>query len=39
LARDVIFGAEALLALEARWGHRLLEAWERDETSLMRPLL
>jgi hypothetical protein len=39
LAADVIFGAEALLALEARWGSRLLEAWERDETSLMRPLL
>jgi hypothetical protein len=39
LAADVIFGGEALLALEARWAAHLLEAWEEDRTSLMRPLL
>jgi hypothetical protein len=39
LAADVIFGAEALLAVEARWAAHLLEAWGEDRTSLMRPLL
>jgi Iron-containing redox enzyme len=39
LAADVIFGAEALLAVEARWGQHLLDAWGSDDTSLMRPLL
>jgi hypothetical protein len=38
LAADVIFGAEALLALEARWGAHLLDSWACDHTSLMRPL-
>jgi heme oxygenase-like protein len=38
LAADVIFGAAALLALEARWGTHLLDAWGSDHTSLMRPL-
>ena len=38
LAVDVIFGAEALLALEARWGAHLLDSWASDHTSLMRPL-
>jgi Iron-containing redox enzyme len=39
LAADVIFGAEALLALEAMWGAHLLDSWGSDHTSLMRPLL
>lgn len=34
LAADVLFGARALLALEARWAARLLAAWEAGETSL-----
>jgi hypothetical protein len=39
LAADVIFGARALLAVEARWAQHLLDAWGSDHTSLMRPLL
>jgi hypothetical protein len=39
LAEDVIFGARALLAIEARWAQHLLDAWSEDRTSLMRPLL
>lgn len=38
LAPDILFGARAVLALEARWGRHLLEAWGRDESSLLRPL-
>ncbi|MFZ1996744.1 MAG: iron-containing redox enzyme family protein [Solirubrobacteraceae bacterium] len=34
---DILFGAEALLALEARWGQHLLNAWENDHTSLAPP--
>lgn len=34
LAADVLLGARALLALEARWAAHLLAAWERDERSL-----
>jgi hypothetical protein len=34
LAADVLFGARALLALEARWAAHLLAAWERGERSL-----
>jgi hypothetical protein len=37
LAADVLFGARALLALEARWAGHLLSAWERDEPSLRTP--
>jgi hypothetical protein len=36
LASDVLFGARALLVLEARWAGHLLAAWERDERSLRR---
>jgi hypothetical protein len=39
LARDVLFGGEALLTLEARWAQHLLDAWTQDETSLVRPSL
>jgi len=38
LADDIVFGARALLALEARWGRHLLEAWRAGRTSLRRPL-
>ncbi|MFN8218451.1 MAG: iron-containing redox enzyme family protein [Solirubrobacterales bacterium] len=38
LAGDVLFGARALLALEALWGGRLLAAWEDGRSSLRRPL-
>lgn len=38
LADDVIFGARALLALEAVWAERLLDSWRRGEHSLLRPL-
>jgi hypothetical protein len=38
LADDIIFGAQALLALEARWAAHLLDAWSRGESSLTRPL-
>ena len=34
LAPDIIFGAEALLALEARWAGELLAAWEQGRSSL-----
>jgi Iron-containing redox enzyme len=34
LAADILFGARALLTLEARWASRLLDAWEAGETSL-----
>jgi hypothetical protein len=38
LAQDIVFGARALLALEARWGRHLLGAWRAGRTSLRRPL-
>ncbi len=38
LAGDIVFGARALLALEARWGGHLLDAWRQGRTSLRRPL-
>jgi hypothetical protein len=38
LAQDVVFGARALLALEARWAEHLLTAWGQGRTSLTRPL-
>jgi hypothetical protein len=38
LAADIVFGARALLYLEARFAARLLAAWEAGETSLRRPL-
>jgi hypothetical protein len=37
LAEDVLFGARALLALEARWATHLLDAWRDGRTSLLRP--
>jgi hypothetical protein len=38
LAPDILFGARAVLALEARWGSHLLTAWARGENSLLAPL-
>ena len=38
VADDIVFGARALLSLEARWGTHLLDAWSRDESSLLTPL-
>jgi hypothetical protein len=35
LADDILLGARALLALEARWAGALLAAWERGESSLL----
>jgi Iron-containing redox enzyme len=34
LARDIVFGAQALLELDARMADQLLAAWERGESSL-----
>jgi hypothetical protein len=38
VAADILFGARALLFLEDRFARHLLAAWERGETSLLRPL-
>jgi hypothetical protein len=38
LAADILFGARALLLLEDRFARHVLAAWERGETSLLRPL-
>jgi hypothetical protein len=38
LADDILFGARALLAIEARWASHLLDSWRRGKTSLLRPL-
>jgi hypothetical protein len=38
VANDIIFGARALLSLEARWANHLLDAWSRRESSLLQPL-
>jgi hypothetical protein len=35
LAADILFGARALLALEALWAARLLSCWEAGESSLL----
>jgi heme oxygenase-like protein len=37
LAPDILFGARALLALEARWAQQLLEAWRAERSSLRAP--
>jgi len=39
VAADILFGARALLQVEARWASHLMEAWERGETSLRSPLV
>jgi Iron-containing redox enzyme len=39
VAPDVLFGARALLQVEARWATHLIDAWERGESSLRSPAL
>jgi hypothetical protein len=34
VAADILFGARALLQLEARWAAHLMDSWERGESSL-----
>jgi hypothetical protein len=34
IAPDILFGARALIALEARWGTHLIGSWEAGESSL-----
>ena len=36
-APDILFGAQALLAIEARWAMHLLDAWAKNESSLLPP--
>ncbi|MHB1567898.1 MAG: iron-containing redox enzyme family protein [Solirubrobacteraceae bacterium] len=38
LKPDIVFGARAVLALEARWARHLLSSWEAGRTSLRGPL-
>jgi hypothetical protein len=38
LARDVLFGARALLLLDARFARHVLDCWDAGVTSLRRPL-
>jgi hypothetical protein len=38
LARDVLWGARALVDVEARWARHLMDAWSEGETSLRMPL-
>ena len=38
VAADILFGASALLRIEARWAQDLMDAWERGETSLRSPV-
>ena len=39
VAADILFGARALLQVEARWASHLMEAWEGGETSLRAPVV
>jgi hypothetical protein len=38
LAGDILWGAQALVAVEGRWTNHLLEAWAEGRSSLRRPL-
>jgi len=38
VAADILFGARALLQVEARWARHLMESWERGESSLCEPV-
>ena len=38
LAADIVWGARALVAVEARWARHLLGSWEAGRTSLRAPL-
>ncbi|HEX5593464.1 MAG TPA: iron-containing redox enzyme family protein [Solirubrobacterales bacterium] len=37
VAADILFGARALLQLEARWATHLMDSWEHGESSLREP--
>ncbi|HET9198324.1 MAG TPA: iron-containing redox enzyme family protein [Solirubrobacterales bacterium] len=39
VAADILFGARALLQVEALWARHLMDAWEAGETSLRSPLV
>ncbi|HKO37102.1 MAG TPA: iron-containing redox enzyme family protein [Solirubrobacterales bacterium] len=39
VAADVLFGARALLQVEARWATHLMDSWEGGKTSLRSPLV
>lgn len=39
VAADILFGARALLQVEARWANHLMGSWEEGETSLRSPLV
>ena len=38
IAGDILFGARALIEVEARWARRLLDAWQAGRSSLHLPL-
>jgi hypothetical protein len=38
LARDILWGASALVAVEGRWARHLMRAWERGASSLRTPV-
>jgi hypothetical protein len=38
VAADILFGARALLQVEARWASHLMDSWERGEPSLLSPV-
>jgi len=38
VAADILFGARALLQVEARWATQLMDCWERGEGSLREPV-
>lgn len=38
VAADILFGARALLQVEARWARHLMESWERGDSSLWEPV-
>jgi hypothetical protein len=38
VAADILFGARALLQIEARWATHLMDSWERGESSLRQPV-
>jgi Iron-containing redox enzyme len=37
VAADILFGARALLQIEARWATHLMDSWNRGESSLREP--
>ena len=39
VAADILFGARALLQVEAIWARHLMDSWERGESSLRAPLV